>query len=178
MIEYGHYLSEQGDDVNKRYSGEGITSQSGAFTISTTDHKTIQSDLTNAIKSDNFATWLAQYFSTPTYDDIENIESRENQLSSSNLFEKIRSGQNLYKPEHIKLAITHSSDSGLNLAVYGEVVETSPVHGKFIHWLNDGKILNAQDIEALGGEDNLNDIVTFLYNRNVLFFENEDLTAS
>ena len=178
MIEYGHYLSEQSDGVNKRYSGEGMTAQSGAFIISTDDQSTIQNNLTNAIKSDDFATWLAQYFSTPTYDDVENIEARENQLSSSDLFEAIRNGQNLYKPEHIKLAITHSPDGGLNLAVYGEVIETLPVQDKLIHLLNDGKILNAQDIDALGGEGNLSNIVTFLYNRNVLFFEDEDLTTS
>ncbi len=174
MAQYGYYL-EQMDQGNKHYAGAGLDVESAGFAISPGAQERIQNDLINALCSDDFSIWLAAYFSMPSHDDVENIEARDEKLSNQDLLERLQDGQNLYRPEHIKLSMTISPDGTVNLAAYGAALPTSPAHNKFLHWLNQNNTLSMQDIEALGDQDALMTFITYLYNQNILFFENEAL---
>jgi 50S ribosomal protein L16 3-hydroxylase len=177
MIEYGHYLEEQ-EKLNTRYSGENLNAQSSGFMISSDEQGVMRGDLIDAIKADDFTAWLATYFSTPTYDDVENIDPRVKALSFDEIFKQLKEGEHLYCPNHVKLSITNKSDETFNLSVYGALFQLSKAHEDFILWLSEGKIIELEDIKTLGGADLLCEIITILYNKNVLFFENEDLIAS
>ncbi|GJL85921.1 MAG: hypothetical protein DHS20C02_16960 [Micavibrio sp.] len=174
MVEYGHYL-EQMHQGNKHYGGTGLDVESAGFAIAPGARDSIQNDLINALRSNDFSIWLAEYFSMPSHDDIENIDTRYEPLSDQDLLERLQDRQNLYRPEHIKISMTTSSDETINLAAYGAALPTSPAHNKLVHWLNQNNTLSMQDIEALGGQDALMTLITYLYNQNILFFENEAL---
>ncbi len=62
LIEYGHHL-EQVDRRNPRYSGAGLTTQCAGFSIHKKAETTLQTNLVNAIQSEEFSLWLAEYFS-------------------------------------------------------------------------------------------------------------------
>jgi len=175
LVEYGYYL-EQMDQRNARYSGQGLNADSAGFVIAPDARDSLQNDLVNTLRSDDFSIWLAEYFSTPSHDDIENIKMRDKPLSDQELLQNLQDGKRLYRPEHIKLSMTTSSDGVLNLAVYGTAVPTSPAHDQLVHWLNQNQntVLSLRGIEALGDQDALMTLITYLYNQNILFFENEE----
>ncbi len=170
MSEYAYYI-EQNEEQDIRYCGAGIDNKSTAFTIAPSSQNDIQNSLITAIKSDNFSTWLAQYFSTPTHDEIENIAPREEQLTSHEILELLKSGAVLYRPEHIKLAITTMPNGSLNLAVFGEIIPTSPEHKYLIELINDNKKISLRDIENHNDQDSIIAFLTSLYNRDILSFD-------
>ena len=180
MIEYGHYLAEREED-DTRYAGRGLDAKSASFTISMDEQQAIQNDLSSAIKSDNFSTWLSTYFSTPTHDDAENIELRVEALSVDEVVEQLTAGGRLYCPDHVKLAVTmdahthEGEDGALNLSAYGALFKLPANHEAFVDALNQGHDMGFEDIKSLGGIDLLSEIITALYNHNVLFFDGEDL---
>jgi 50S ribosomal protein L16 3-hydroxylase len=173
MIEYGYYLASN-EETDERYSGQGLDAKSAAFTIAPETKNKIQDNLIDGIRSNDFAAWLATYFSTPTYDDVENIEGREEVLSADELIERLNSGDCLHRPDYIKLSITKADGGMFNLSAYGAIYKLSSKHEKFIHWLNDGHRIKAENVDALGGIGLLSDILTLLYNQNIIFFEGAD----
>ncbi len=176
LVEYGSYLERQ-ESQDKRYYAQGIDARSAAFSIDPTAQKNLQNDLGELIKSDDFLTWLAEYFSTPTHDDVENIENREPLIPAAEIFNRLKAGENLYRPESVKLSITTASDGSLNLAVHGSIVPTSSKHNKFIGYLNQNKLISIENLETEAGKDReeLLTLLVDLYNRQALFFENDAL---
>lgn len=175
LIEYGHYL-EQREQNDLQYSGAGLNEESGAFIISPNAQKSLQSNLVDAINADDFSKWLASYFSVPTYEDPENIQVREDQLTGGEILGRLQDGESLYKPEYIKLVVIENKDMSINLSVYGAVITvTSSEHKSFIFSLNDNQPISSIDEEI---SEDLMAIITHLYNQNVLFFQGEDLTLS
>lgn len=162
MVEYGQYLEMQEDAVNVRYSGDGLDAQSAGFSMGEQALGAIQSNLVGAIESPDFSAWMAEYFSTPTYDDVENIEAREVPLSGAELLAALNNGQILQRPEHIKIAITPTADGGVNLAAYGVVFCIPAKHVQLADALNDCQALSIEDAEEAI------EIITALYNHTVL----------
>ncbi len=170
MAEYAAYLEEE-ESRDKRYLGECMDADSGAFSISPQEQNTIRNDLINALQSDDFALWMAQYFSTPTYTDIENIELCDEPLEEADILEALQKGEALHRPEHIKLSITTASDGALNLAVYGEVISSAPAHKSLIETLNRNEAISIKNLDDLGEQGAVITLITQLYNLNVLSFE-------
>ncbi len=168
FVEYGHYL-EQRDEINKRYSGQGLNAESAAFTITPHAQNTIQNNLITALQSENFSIWMAEYFSTPTHDDIENLETCDTPLSSEEILTELKNGQTLHKPEHIKLTITTSSSGKPNLAVHGACIPTTLDHNELIHQLNENNSITIENLGTLGDQNTLMPLITELYNKNILF---------
>ena len=178
FIEYGHHL-EQLEAENKRFNAHNIDEKSSRYTISQHAEKNIKSALENSLQSNSFSKWIASYFSTPTYDDPENIQERDNPLCDDEIVTALRNGEILYKPDHIKLAITESPDGSMHLSVYGDVITIcSSEHKLLITLLNENKEITQSELESLSNLDDAMMIITHLYNKNVLFFESEDLTLS
>ena len=130
----------------------------------------LQDDLTSTLRSEDFSRWLAAYFSAPATMDIEDVELREDTLSSAELLARLQAGDNLFRPEHVKLTITRSAEK-LILAVYGAIVPSLPAHDKLINRLNEQASLSFQDIQPMDDEDAVISFLTCLYNRNVLFLK-------
>jgi 50S ribosomal protein L16 3-hydroxylase len=178
LIEYGHYL-EQNETSDERYSGADLNEQSSAFMIAQEAQDTIQGDLVGAIKADGFSKWLASYFSTPTYADVENIAQRDVPLTDQELLDALRDGDVLYKPDHIKIVVTPSKDGAIHLSAYGSVITMAlPEPLGLIEILNQNKTVSAEDIKLLDASDEIMSVLTHLYNQNILFFDGEDLTVS
>lgn len=170
MAEYAAYL-EEGEFRDKRYLGAGMGADSSAFSISPQEQDTIRNDLISAINSDDFSLWMAQYFSTPTYTDIENIEPCDELLEEADILDALQNGATLHRPEHIKLSITAASDGALNLAVYGQVISSVPVHRALIETLNRNEVISIKNLDDLGEKDAVITLITQLYNLNVLSLE-------
>lgn len=170
MAEYAAYLEED-ETSDKRYLGEGLSIDSGAFSISPQEQNTIRHDLIGAIKSDDFTLWMAQYFSTPTYTETENIEPRDEPLEEADILAALQKGGVLHRPEHIKLSITTASDGVLNLAVYGEVISRSSAHKSLIASLNRNEVISRKNLDSLGDKEAMIALITHLYNLNVLSFD-------
>ena len=166
LDEYGYYL-EQKDQKNTRYSGEDLDTKSAAFAIAPHAQKAIQNQLLGAIQSDDFALFLAEYFSTPRHDDME---VQNEKLSSIEILQHLENGRVLHRPEHMKLSITISEKGKSHLAVYGEIVPASSAHDPLIHWLNKNNRLSIQDLNTLGDRDALITVIADLYNRGALAF--------
>lgn len=167
FVEYGHYLG-QVEQSDKRYIGQGLSSDSSHCFISNETQKMVRNKLIDSLNTNDFSVWLAEYFSTPV--DIDDGEEREDLLSEVELQKCLQSGQTLIKPEYIKLGITESTDGSLILAVYGQRVPTTPEHKKLIEYLNQNTALSWDNIQAFGNNDLFMGLITFLYNQNILFF--------
>ncbi len=165
FVEYGHYL-EQMDTDNKRYVGQDLDASSAGFTIAPSAQETLRSELTNALNADNFALWLAEYFSSTSDEDGDNL--RDDPASSDELLARLKDGEFLYRPEHVKLCITNAQ----TLAVYG--ASTSAPENLIKH-LAQNNTLSLSDIEALGNNDAAMDMIAHLYNQGALFFEGDEL---
>ncbi len=173
LIEYGAYIEEQ-EEVDKHYSGDNLNMQNAYFQINEKEKNNIQNDLVNIIQTDHFSKWMVSYFSKPTHDEIENIELRANQISEEKLQVLLQESEVLYKPEHIKLTIMLLDNGDMRLAVYGDVIETTPTHNRLISWLDQNSTLSLKDIERLGGVEALINVINQLYNQNILCFESEE----
>ncbi len=169
MVEYGHYL--EGLDLQEaRYCGDGLDAGSSGFSMGGATVRAIQNDLVQTLQSSDFSIWLARYFSTPTHDEVGNIMPREHPLSDTDLMKALEEGCILYRPEHVKIAITPAAEGVLNLAVYGESIDISAAHEVLLTWLNDYCEISLQDIESLGDRDEMMGIIMKLYHLNVLDF--------
>ncbi len=171
LIAYGCYLEDSPRD--KRFGGDGIGTDSAGATMAFSAAQNLQDDLIDVIKSDDFMIWMAQYFATPTHEDPDNIDPREDPLSAAEILDTLAIGQALYRPAHIKPVITTAEDGTLTAAVLGHIINTTDCHADFIKWFADGAPLRLSDIEKFADKNGVMDIITALYNRNVLFFEGE-----
>jgi 50S ribosomal protein L16 3-hydroxylase len=171
FIEYGYYL-EQCEQHNIRYTGQNLSEDSAHFTIANDAKNTIQTYMCDAIRHDNFATWLCDYFSTPTHN--ETVMPRDEILSSNDILKKLQSGINLYRPEHVKLTIATSENGNHNLGFFGNSLTLENNCNYLIEILKRNENILFSDIKLLKDIDTVMDAITHLYNQNVLYFEDED----
>ena len=173
FVEYGYYL-EQIEQRNERYSGAGLNEKSAGVRIAPDALEAVRGGLMEALQGDDFAAWLAVYFSAPTHDDVENMVLREESVSPDIVLERLRAGEVLYRSEHVKLAIASSQDHVLQLAAYGDLVPTSDAHHAMIEWIGAHRDLSFGDAQSLGELGDVLEVATYLYNQNILFFEADD----
>ena len=173
FIEYGQYLEHHAEALDTRYSGQGLNADSSCFTIAPNAQKSVQGALTDALQGQSFSAWLAAYFSTPT--DSEDEQQREEPLTDDQVKARLKAGEGLYRPEHIKLSITASQNGMLNLSVFGAVITMEAARHGFVHWLNNNATVSFENVSALGGEDELLPLITQLYNQGVLYFEGDEM---
>jgi 50S ribosomal protein L16 3-hydroxylase len=170
--EYAQYL-DANEHLNTRYLGEDLSSDSAAFSIAQTTQDTIKGDIISSIHSDSFSRWMAAYFSTPTHDDTESTNENDEPLSSEELLEALQNGAALYRPEHIKLTVTTSANSGLYLAIYGETISLSADQAALINPLNTGQDITLDHLKAAQDQTEIITLITALYNKNVLSLRTE-----
>lgn len=172
--EYAQYL-EENDALNSRFYATDLTQSSAAFSIGAKTQQGIKNDIIQTIQSDNFNTWMARYFSTPTHDDIENIDMREDEITTDSLLEILEDGDTLFRPNHVKFGITEQSDGGYNLAVYGEVIPVPQTLAAFIEKLNLDEEISIDDVpDQKESKVALLDILTALYNKMALSFYGDE----
>lgn len=171
LVEYAQYL-EQLPRKKKRYAGHGLDCNSAGFSVSLDAQRSLQSDLINMVQSDDFSQWMACYFSTPTHDDADNLEQRDEQLSSAQLRAALEEGQCLYKPEYVKIAMTSTASGTLNLSVYGRTVSCGDGNEKIFQWLNQTRPLSLREIQAMEEEEAAFELLTNLYNQGVISLKN------
>ncbi len=167
FVEYGYHL-EQLEKKNQRYSGQGLTPNDSRFMISDNAQNTIRDMFTNSLKTNDFATWMAEYFSAPTHDDDSDIY--ESLIEKGDLLQALQDGEVLHRPDHIKLTITSSTDGHMNMAYHGARVPTSPIHTSLISWLNNHDTISLSDINEWGNVDDYIDVIQHLYNHHILSF--------
>lgn len=172
LSDFAHDLEEQ-ETIDIRYSGENLTPNNAGFILSDSAQSTIQDNLINAIQSDAFSIWLAEYFSKPTHDDADDIEEREDTLEQSEVKQQLESGKMLHKNPHTKLTATKNNGSVYNLAILGATIQTTPAHNDFITWLNTHDKISHDAINENGGYDALLPLITALYNNSALSFEEQ-----
>ncbi|MBL4590054.1 MAG: cupin domain-containing protein [Alphaproteobacteria bacterium] len=173
FVEYGYYL-EQNEQENKRFVGQGIDTRSSTFLIGSDAVDMVKDSFSASLQSDSFSAWMVKYFSTPTHDDIESMERREHQMSEDEVSYKLEAGGVLRRDEQAKIAITKSDDGILNLAVYGSVLHVSLEQETLVLWLNQKSPISIRDIKKWGHKKSLIQLVTELYNMNVLTFDCND----
>jgi len=166
MAEYSHYL-EQRPELNKRYTGQGLDPSSAAFSIAPTAINSIGNHLIDTIEDNSFSTWMAEYFSTSTHDEYHSSDSEKDDIDSADLLNYLKDGSMLYRPEHIKIAMTESDNGSTNLAAYGEIIIIPTAYQEIVSWLNNNHRISIDDIN----EDELITLVTELYNKGILVME-------
>ncbi|MHA1598043.1 MAG: cupin domain-containing protein [Alphaproteobacteria bacterium] len=112
--QYGEYLSEF-EDADQRYVGDGLTPDSGGFTIAASAVDDIQDRLARRLTAKDFSRWLVTFFTESSHDDFGNYSERETPLSIEDLAAKLEKGDGLFKPEYVKLALTTSASGAVYL---------------------------------------------------------------
>lgn len=172
LIEYGHYL-EQFEQQDTRYAGQGLSANSAEFLISPEAHNTIKEDLMATLKTDSFAVWLAEYFSTSG--DYDTHDMHESLLSNEDILARLEGGENLYRPNYIKLSITTLKDGTLALAAFGKVIPTTKNQNDLVQFLNKNTMLSVQDFKNFKSSLSSLSVIKNLYDHKILFFEEDDL---
>ncbi len=162
LSEYAHYL-EENEALNKRYLGENLDAKSAAFSIAPKAQEAMRGDVLSCFQSDDFAKWMAAYFSTPAHDTIEGMEDEDNDLSYDALCKALQNGAALYRPEHVKLAITNASSGDYNLAAYGGSIIIGAAYSDLIAKLSAGKSITIEDIQ-----EDMMKIIHTLYDHNIV----------
>ncbi|MBX2834542.1 MAG: cupin domain-containing protein [Micavibrio sp.] len=170
--DYAHYL-EENEELNARYLGDGLNAESAGYTLGNAAQGSIRDDVISSIQSDNFNAWMAGYFSAPSHEEIEDSEtSEEGDLSAEGMRAALQTGAKFYKPEHVKIAITTSSEGAFNIAVCGKVlcvcVKFKPLLEKF----NAGEEVSLSDFESANDQDEAINLLTALYYIDAIFMSN------
>ncbi len=171
--DYAQYLDEH-EELNKRYLGENLDTNSTGFSIAPATQEAIRGDALTALQSDDFGIWMAAYFSLQTHEDIEDTETSNEKLLSDDLLSALQNGDVLARPEHIKLAITKSSQGGFHLSVHGEILHIPATQKKLVEILNLGQDISLKTIEGFGDKGGAMTFITALYNKNVLSLNSHD----
>jgi 50S ribosomal protein L16 3-hydroxylase len=162
MIDYGRYLSEL-EAVDPRYIGESLDADSAGLRVAEKESMRFQDSLIRAVQAPHFASWLAQYLSTPTHVDVDEIESREDTLTETELLARLQNGGILYRQEHVKLVMVDKT-----LSLLGESFALTAEQQSLFHWLNDHDCISLGDIETIGSTSEVIDLITMLYNKGAL----------
>lgn len=172
FIEYGHYL-ENIEVQDKRYTGADVNENSAGCTISSDTQKNIQTDLVNALQADNFIDWMVEYFSTQT--ESCTSEPRENTLTEEDIFTRLKQGDTLHKPEFVKIVVAQHQDSSFTLSAYGNNINIKKNNFNLIKKLQKSSKISINDIKTLENKADTANILSNLYNRQILFFNDDDL---
>ena len=105
LSSYSHYLSEH-EELDQRYVGDDLESDSAGFLISQTAVDTVQSGLMRHMNSCDLSRWLVTFFTESSHEDFGIYSEREDLISVDLFEQKLRDGVGLIKPEYVKFAIT------------------------------------------------------------------------
>lgn len=163
MGDYAQYL-EENDHLNKRYFGENLDTDSAGFSVGQSNQNKIQNDIISAVQSDDFAIWMASYFSMQTHDDGDEDEICEDDISNKDLLKQLEAGDVLIRPEHMKLAITMSGQGDYYyLSMNGETVQIPKAQKILIEMLNNNEPISLNMID-----DDAIEYISALYNKGIL----------
>jgi 50S ribosomal protein L16 3-hydroxylase len=162
--DYAQYI-EENENLNKRYMGASLEKNDAGFSISATTQDSIKNDILATIQSDDFSIWMAGYFSTPTHDEIEEIQISNDELSCEEVSSLLQDGETFIRPEHIKITITKSSKGDYYLSAYGEIILVPEAQKRLIDALNQGAEIS---LENVGKEDDMIKFITAIYNKNFI----------
>ncbi len=157
--EYAYYLEEH-DAINARYYGDHLDVNSAGFSVGAASVETIKDSLIASIQSEDFKRWMAAYFSTPSHEDIDPVIAPHAPLQNDDI---------LYRPEHVKMAITPSSEDCFNLAVFGNVITVSAAQSKLIERLNNGQDIALNTLKDFGDADKAIALLKVLYQEQALY---------
>ncbi len=115
---YGHYLSMH-EDLDQRYVGGGILSDSAGFTLASTVVDDIQGRFSSQLNSTDFRRWLVQFFTGSGHEDFGNYSEREDTIDAPVLKKKLEQGSSLIKPHYVKFALTQTAPELLSLGFDG-----------------------------------------------------------
>ena len=102
---YGQYLSEC-ENLDLRYIGDGLKSDSAGFAISSAAVSRLQNNLSDHLGTKNFTEWLVEFFTGSSHEDFGHYTEREDVLTNDDLAAALNGGATLFKPQYIKFAIT------------------------------------------------------------------------
>ena len=111
---YGQYLSEC-EDLDQRYVGADLTTDSSGFTLSTPAVDNVRAHLSDRINAKDFAQWLVEFFTESTHEDFGSYTEREELFSVEALRLDLENGARLIKPPYVKFALTASLTGGFFL---------------------------------------------------------------
>jgi len=111
---YGAYLSDQ-EDLDHRYVGAGLKTDSSGFQISAATVDTLRSHLGVPLASKDFSRWLVEFFTASSHEDFGAYEPREDVLSLEEFRQALDDGARLIKPEYVKFAVTAAPNGGYHL---------------------------------------------------------------
>jgi len=169
FTEYGYYLAEKAQD-NKAYEATEMTEDGQGYALPVHSINALRKAMVESLNTDDFATWLAEYFSTPS--DIDIVYPRETPLPKDALKNRLEKGEVLFKPRHIKIVTTAIEDTSLILSIFGEVIPTTLDNTHLIELLKTHAEISYKDLNQ---ESDMT-LVTRLYNENILFFNGEDIS--
>ena len=170
LIEYGAYLDTQ-ESNNNRYNARAINSSSAGINIASSEVSNIQNELSNLVGSDSFSLWLTEYFSKPTHDVVDELETIEEVLSENELLDILKEGQILSRDKAVKLVTSKNDKESVNLSVYGFTLFSGSVDLDVVKRLLQQDIIAFKDIQNVDNQNTYIEIITTLYNHEILFFE-------
>ncbi len=168
LSEYALHL-EENESINQRFLAEELDEDSASFTIGTTTVDSIRDNLISSLKSDNFSSWMAEYFSTPTHEEIEEPCTDK----EINFLDKFKNGGSLCLLNHVKLSITRTSNGDYTLAILGEHMTIKKSYETLIKKLNNNQNITIHDCENSHDKNEFTEIISTLYQQNILTFDND-----
>jgi len=166
MGDYAQYL-EANDDINTRYLGQDININSASFNICENTQNSIIQNVGNSITSNDFKSWIVEYFSAPTHEEIENTKIQK-EISSKTLLTSLKKGKILQRHEHVKIVITPVNNGDYNLGIYGEIIQFDSSYAPLIQQLNNANNITIDLINNHEKSDDMLLMLTSLLNQNVL----------
>jgi len=167
--DYAQYL-EANDDINKRFLGENLNHESASFMIGNSTQDAFVKDVISSVQSNDFNCWMAEYFSKPSHDEIDEVMDKNSDITPTDLVNRLKNGATLYRPEHIKLSITSATNGDYNLGIYGEIIHIKKSHAKLIDALNKAKNITIDIVDDIDDKDSIFSILCVLNNQNVLIW--------
>jgi 50S ribosomal protein L16 3-hydroxylase len=167
---YAQSLAER-EDLDQRYVGAGLDSQSAGFLISPAATQAVQERLIGQIQSHSFSQWLAEFFTESSHENFGDYSEREDPLERQEFVQALQQGASLIKPEYVKFAITQGSDQSFYLGfdAHSFVVDESLM--PWVSHLMQEDVLDANDVTQLLAEDRALDLLADLYNHQALEFK-------
>ena len=105
------------------------------------------------------------------YLDMDDADDCNDNISTDDMIMMLEDGDVLFRPQHIKLAITPSSKGGFHLSMDGECVHISEKQGQLFEMLNNDGRISLETINLSNDKRDFIDLVTTLHNHGILDLE-------
>lgn len=169
LSEFANFIEHT--PANARYSGDELAHPQTPFALSKTTQNAVRDHLKACLDSDEFSAWLARYFSTPTHDETDNIETENDDITSDELATALEDGAALHHPEYIKLAITEDAAGHFNIGIYGHIITANKTLAHLINRVSQGNPIRSEHLTndpALKTQEL--ELLTALYSLDALSF--------